>query len=69
MQTEAVDYVTQRTESMMGLFLLLTMYASLRAWEAPRPGWWQAAAVLACVLGMASKASMVAAPVVVLLYD
>jgi len=69
MLTEAVDYVTQRTESMMGLFLLLTVYASIRARQARRPRWWQAAAVLACLLGMASKASMVAAPVIVLLYD
>lgn len=69
MQTEAVDYVTQRTESMMGLFLLLTLYGAVRSMEEPRAAWWQAVAVLSCVLGMACKASMVAAPVIVLLYD
>ena len=69
LQTEAVDYVTQRTESLMGLFLLLTVYAAIRATQSVRPGWWQAAAVLACAMGMASKASMVGAPIVVLLYD
>jgi len=69
LQSEAVDYVTQRTESIMGLFLLLTLYAVVRAKESARPAWWQAAAVLACALGMASKASMAAAPIVVLLYD
>jgi Flp pilus assembly protein TadD len=31
LQTDAVDYVTQRTELMMGLFYLLTFYASIRA--------------------------------------
>jgi hypothetical protein len=31
LNSEAVDYLTQRTESMMGLFYLLTLYASLRA--------------------------------------
>jgi hypothetical protein len=31
LNSEAVDYLTQRTESMMGLFYLLTIYASLRA--------------------------------------
>jgi len=69
LQTEAVDYVTQRTESMMGLFLLLTLYAAVRARQSAQSGWWYAAAVLACALGMASKASMAPAPIVVLLYD
>ena len=31
LNTEVVTYVTQRTESMMALFYLLTVYASLRA--------------------------------------
>jgi tetratricopeptide (TPR) repeat protein len=33
LNTEAVDYVTQRTESMMALFYLLTMYVSARSLE------------------------------------
>jgi len=69
LQTEAVDYVTQRTESMMGLFFLLTLYASIRAWEAPSGARWQVVAVAACVLGMCSKVSMAPAPLIVLLYD
>jgi hypothetical protein len=31
LQTESVDYVTQRTELMMGLFYLLTLYCAIRA--------------------------------------
>ena len=31
LNTEAVDYLTQRTELMMALFYLLTLYASIRA--------------------------------------
>ena len=31
LNSEAVDYLTQRTESMMALFYLLTLYASVRA--------------------------------------
>lgn len=31
LQTEVVGYITQRTESLMGLFYLLTLYASVRA--------------------------------------
>ena len=71
LQTEVVDYVTQRTESTMGLFYLLTLYAAIRAMTA-EPGRslkWELAAMAACVCGMASKESMVTAPVMVLLYD
>ena len=66
--SETVDYVTQRTESMMGLFYLLTMYCSVRALDRP-PARWHAAAILACAAGMACKESMLTAPVIVGLYD
>ena len=66
--SETVDYVTQRTESMMGLSLLLTLYASIRARERSGTAW-TAAAIAACVAGMASKESMVVAPLIVVLYD
>ena len=69
LNTEAVDYVTQRTESLMALMLLLTLYASIRAVEAARWARWQSAAVVAAALGMACKESMVVAPVIVVLYD
>lgn len=69
LNTDAVDYVTQRTETMMAFFYLLTLYASIRA--AAPSSWrgWQVAAVLACALGMGCKESMVTAPVMVALYD
>jgi Flp pilus assembly protein TadD len=69
LQTEAVTYVIQRTESMAGLFYLLTLYCVLRGAQARRARWWYAAAVAACLLGAASKEILVTAPVVVLLYD
>ena len=68
MQTEVIDYVTQRTESMMGLCYLATIYCSVRALEG-RPGTWHTAAILTCAAGMACKESMVTAPVMVFLYD
>jgi tetratricopeptide (TPR) repeat protein len=37
LQTQAVTYVVQRGESLMGLFYLLTLYALVRATEAPEP--------------------------------
>ncbi len=66
--SETVDYVTQRTESMMGMFLLLTLYASIRARERGSTAW-TATAVAACLAGTASKESMVVAPLIVVLYD
>jgi tetratricopeptide (TPR) repeat protein len=61
LNTEVVDYITQRTESMMALFYLLTLYAS----AVNRP----VLAIASCALGMACKESMVTAPVMVALYD
>ncbi len=68
LNTEAVDYLTQRTELMMALFYLLTLYASIRA-ASSRPRPWHAIAAVSCIAGMACKESMVTAPVVVVLYD
>ncbi|MBN1866953.1 tetratricopeptide repeat protein [Candidatus Sumerlaeota bacterium] len=69
LQTESVTCVIQRAESMVGLFYLLTLYCFVRSAESPRRGLWQTLAVLACLLGMASKELMVSAPLIVLLYD
>ena len=68
LNTEAVDYLTQRTELMMALFYLLMLYASIRALSS-KPGTWRVIAVLSCGAGMLCKESMVTAPVVVVLYD
>lgn len=73
LNTEAVNYVTQRTELLFGFFYLLTLYAVARAADGVptfRPaGLWHVAAVVSCALGMASKESMVTAPIVVVLYE
>ena len=68
LNTEAVNYLTQRTELMMAFFYLLTLYASIRA-VMSRPRTWHSIAVVSCFAGMACKESMVTAPVVVMLYD
>jgi tetratricopeptide (TPR) repeat protein len=67
LQTQAVTYIIQRTEALMGLFYLLTILFAARA--ATRGRLWAWAAVGACALGMGSKQVMVTAPLVVLLYD
>jgi tetratricopeptide (TPR) repeat protein len=69
LQTEAVTYIIQRSESMTALFYLLTMYCVIRTVESPRRVAWPVCAVAACALGMGSKEVMVSAPLIVLLYD
>ena len=69
LQTESVTVVTQRTESLMGLFYLLTLYAFIRATENPGQSRWLVFSVAACLLGMGTKEVMVTAPLLVLLYD
>ncbi|MBT3295321.1 MAG: tetratricopeptide repeat protein [Verrucomicrobia bacterium] len=69
LQTEAVTYAAQRAVSLMGMFYLLTLYASIRAFTSTRPRLWSTIAIIACALGMGTKESMVTAPVLVILYD
>jgi len=67
--TESIDYVTQRTELMMGLFYFLTLYCAIRAAEPGNAGGWRSAAIFSCLLGMGSKETMATVPVIVVLYD
>lgn len=72
LQTGAVTYLVQRVESLMGLFYLATLYAAIRALDAPRARAstiWTGVSVLTCALGMATKEVMVTAPLMVMLWD
>jgi tetratricopeptide (TPR) repeat protein len=69
LQTECVNYIVQRTESIMGLFYLLTFYCMIRAIDSKHRYYWYAASIVCCALGMGSKEVMVTAPIMVLLYD
>lgn len=69
LQTQSVTYIIQRAESLMSLFYLLTLYFTIRGIGSTCSARWYFAAVMACALGMGSKAVMLTAPVVVLLYD
>jgi protein O-mannosyl-transferase len=69
LQTESVTYIIQRTEALMGLFYLLVLYCVIRGATSNRSNSWYVAAVVSCLLGMATKEVMVTAPVIVLLYD
>jgi len=67
--SESVTYIIERTESLMGVFMLATLYAVIRGAESPRPLGWYALAVVCCALGMGSKEVMVVGPLVILAYD
>lgn len=67
--TNAVTYLSQRAESLMGLWYLLTLYAFVRSATSARPAWWLTGSVAACAAGMLTKEVMMTAPVLVLLYD
>ncbi|MES2177926.1 MAG: hypothetical protein V4550_08650 [Gemmatimonadota bacterium] len=70
-QTEAVDYVIQRTELIVSACYLGVLYASMRAWDAKGElrFFWYALAIVLMAVGMASKEVMVTAPILVVLYD
>ncbi len=71
-QTEAVTYLTQRTELIMAFFLLMTLYTSHRAWLTSNPRArfdWSCLCIGSSALGMASKEVMVVAPILVVLSD
>ena len=77
LQTGSVTYLIQRVESLMGLFMLLTLYCAIRMETAgkarvgPVPGRLIGLllADVACALGMGSKEVMVGAPLIVVLWD
>jgi protein O-mannosyl-transferase len=69
LQTNSVTYISQRAESLMGLFYLLTLYCFLRGISSAAGMPWKIASIAACALGMATKEVMVTAPVIVFLLD
>ena len=69
LQTEAVTYIIQRCECMMGMFFLLSMYCVVRGAELERKTFWHGGAILAAALAAGCKQSAVVLPVVVVLYD
>jgi tetratricopeptide (TPR) repeat protein len=71
-QSEAINYLVQRTELLASLFYVAALYASIRAWDASfaraRLGWY-AVGVLAGVFGMLCKEIVISAPLAIVLYD
>lgn len=69
LDTESVTYVIQRSESLAGLFAMLTLYCVVRGATAERAARWSFVAVLACALAVGSKPAAVVVPLLVLAYD
>jgi tetratricopeptide (TPR) repeat protein len=71
LHTEAVTFVIQRAEALGALVTTATLYCFGRSTEerVSHAGRWSAATVALCYLGMVTKETLVAAPILVLLYD
>jgi len=69
LQTEAVAYVVQRYESLMGLFYFLALYAAIRCGTSTKPDRWAMLTVAATLFALGSKEVAVSLPIVILLYD
>jgi len=69
LQTEAITYVVQRYESMMGLFYFLALYAAIRCGTSSKPLFWAMLTVVATLLALGSKEVAISLPIMILLYD
>ena len=69
LQTEAVTYLVQRAESLMGLFVLLALYSAIRAASGRHTRLWSVLAVTWYALALGTKESAVVLPLVVVAWD
>ncbi len=69
LQTEAVTYIIQRYESLMGMFYLLALYSAVRSETSGHGRGWAIVAVLACLASIGCKEVAVSIPLMILLYD
>ncbi len=69
LQTQSVTYVVQRCESMMGLFLALALYCSIRGYPSSRAWLWYSGASLAALLGAGCKQVIIVVPILAFVYD
>jgi tetratricopeptide (TPR) repeat protein len=67
--SEVVLYLSERTESMMTICYMLTLYSSVRAAGSPHAARWLSLGVISCVAGVLCKEVMVTAPFTVVVYD
>jgi tetratricopeptide (TPR) repeat protein len=69
LNTETVNYLTQRTESLMGLFVLTSLWAAARAADERRPLRWEMLATGAAFCAVGSKETALLIPLLLVLWD
>ena len=69
MVSEVVNYTTQRSDALGGLFLVATLFAAQRALDATHRRRWHVIAAIACLCGVLSKEFVAVTPLIVVLYD
>lgn len=69
LQTECVNYVSQRTESMAGLFILTSLYCAIRAYESSHRWRWIVAAGVASWAGVMCKEIAAIGPLLIVMFD
>ena len=68
LNSEVVNYISQRSAALMGACFFATLYAAQRYFSNGER-YWVAATAICCALGMAAKETMAPVPIVVLLID
>lgn len=69
LQTNAVTYISERAEALMGAFYLLALYGLIRGREVGGGKRWALLSLVSCYLGMGTKETMVTAPFLLLVFD
>ncbi len=69
LQTQSVNYIIQRAESLAGLFYLLTLYAISKFHLSNTKSKWALTAIISCALGILTKETIFTCPILVLIYD
>lgn len=67
--SESVTYILQRTESMMAMFLLGSLYCFVRSVDSSNPKRWRVGAIVCCALSMGCKEVGVVTPMLIWIYD
>ena len=69
LQTEAVTYIVQRAESLMGMFFLLTFYGFVRWVDSGRAWRWGIFSWAMCLCAVSVKEVPIVIPVLIFFYD
>lgn len=69
LNSEPVDYLTERTESLMALFFLASLYAAARSLDDPSSRRWELIAVAAAITGVFAKETIAVVPLIVIAWD